>query len=364
LAASGFPRAQKFLDQGLMRQKEALMARQIAAQLQKACGALDRETREHLRIAQAQSKTELDKIADELSEAEKALTAWERETYPKEMRRFQEGFAELRSRLATELSVALDAVTPVVNMINQLHISHPTAKTLNEHAGALQQEMLSRASEAALRIERDFNQQAVKLTEETAERLAKGFHLTPLRGGVGVVPWAPIQVAETLHMKFTPFEKVQRGMMGLGVGIGLASVLTIIFPPAAVIGGILAALGGGLGGYESLKQLEDQKRSEAISKIQQKLTETMMQANKQAQRRFGEMAAQLEKFAHDSFEGATTRARGDLQSRLKDVQAARARTGQEAQARTKDLQLRAARLSELGMILTTLRQIQPSPAGV
>ena len=43
------------------------------------------------------------------------------------------------------------------------------------------------------------------------------------------------KVTDTLHMKFGVFDKLQRGMMGVGVGIGLATLLTVVFPPAAAI---------------------------------------------------------------------------------------------------------------------------------
>jgi enoyl-CoA hydratase/carnithine racemase len=172
----------------------------------------------------------------------------------------------------------------------------------------------------------------------------------------------PIPTADTLHMKFTTYEKVQRGMMGLGVGLGLASLLTVVFPPAAAIAGLLAIAGGLFGGKKGLEQLAEKKRTEAIAKLQQRLTETMMRASGQAQQHFAEGAQQLEQFARNTFEEAAKRSRTDLQSRLRDVQAARSRSGQEAKAKIRELQARAAQLSELAKSLAPLNQKTPKTA--
>jgi hypothetical protein len=70
----------------------------------------------------------------------------------------------------------------------------------------------------------------------------------------------------------------------------------------------------------------------------------------------------LEQFARNTFEEATKRSRTDLQSRLRDVQAARSRSGQEAQAKIRELQARAAQLSELAKLLAPLNQTTPKTA--
>jgi predicted GTPase len=356
LDRSGFAPVLKFLSQGLMEQKAKILAQQTARQILAACADLDRQGKEQLRIAQTHSKEELDKIETELAETKKEFALWERETYPHEMRRFADEFSQLRLQISGRLRIELDSAVSVMEIINQLHLSHPDAQVLNEQAGSLQQEMLSRASEAALRIGQEFNQQATKLIEATADRLAKGFRVARSNSEVQPIGWMPIPIADTLHMKFTIFEKAQRGMMGFGVGFGLATLLTVVFPPAAAIGGLLTIAAGLFGGGKGLEQLAEQKRTEAISKLQQKLTETMMRASGQAQQHFAEGAQQLEQFARDTFEEAGKRSRTDLQNRLQDVQAARLRGGQEAQAKVKELQSRTARLSELTKLLTPLNQ--------
>jgi GTP-binding protein EngB required for normal cell division len=356
LDRSGFAPVLKFLSQGLMEQKGKFLAQQTARQILAVCAELDRQSKEQLRIAQAQSDEELKKISAELAETERELTLWERETYPHEMRRFEDEFSKLRLHISGRLRIELDSAVSVAEIINRLHLSHPDAQVLNEQAGSLQQEMLSRASEAALGIEQEFNQQASKLIDATAERLAKGFRVARPNSDIQPTGWMPIPIADTLHMKFTIFEKAQRGMMGVGVGIGLASLLTMVFPPAAAIGGLLAIAAGLFDGKKGLEQLAELKRTEAITKLQQKLTETMMRASGQAQQHFAEGAQQLEQFARDTFEEAAKRSRTNLKSRLQDVQAARLRGGQEAQAKVKELQSRGTRLSELTKLLTPLIQ--------
>ena len=354
LERSGFPPVLKFLSQGLMKQKEKTIGRQTARQIASACDELDRQMREELRIAQAHSKEELDKIAGELSEAERALTTWERETYPAEMRQFEDAFSRLRLETSGRLRVGLDAVVPVGEIVNQLQVSQPDPQLLNQMAGEFQQAMLSQASEAAMKIEQEFNQQVLQQLKETATRLVAGFSVgaptLQLQSGGPL----PIHIQDNLHINFPVFEKVRYGMMGAGIGLGLTSLLTVIFPPAGAIAGFLALAGGWIGGREGWKLLDAQKRAEVITKLQQKLTETMMRASSQAQQHFAEIAQQLEQFARNTFADAAKRARTDLQNRIRDVQSARSRNANDAQAKVKELQARLQRLSALKELLRPL----------
>ena len=354
LERSGFPPLTKFLTQGLMKQKETLLARQTARQIQAGCKELECQIQDQLRIAQAQSKEDLDKIAAELADAERSLTAWERDTYPSEMRRFDEGFSRLRLQISGRLRNELDSVVSVGQIINQLQVSKPDPELLNQRAGELQQDMLSRASEAATIIEREFNLQVIHQVEETATRLAQGFRISNPNVQVLQNALMPIPVYDTLHMGFGSFEKVRSGMMGLGIGIGLASLLTVVFPPAAAIGAFLSIIGGAYGAKKGLEQLEEQKRAQAINAMQQRLTETMSRASSQVQQHFAEMSQQLEQFARNTFVDAAKRARTDLQSRIQDVQAARLRSSQETQIKVKELQSRFNRLAASTDVLRPL----------
>ncbi|MDB6034018.1 MAG: hypothetical protein JWM16_4356 [Verrucomicrobiales bacterium] len=354
LERSGFPPVLQFLGRGLMRQKEKLLAKQTARQIQAACDELDRQTREELRIAQAQSKEELDQIATELAEAERQLTTWERETYPTEMRHFEDAFSRLRLLTTGRLRSELDTVASVSQFIDQLQFSKPDPQVLNQQAGELQQNLLARASEAAMAVEQEFNQEAILQVEGTAVRLAQGFRPSGANLQLHSGGLAPIPVPETLHMAFGTFEKVRYGMMGMGIGLGLVTVLTAVFPPAAVLGLFLSAAAGAFGGKKGLEQLEEQKRAEAIQKLQNKLNETMMRAANQAQHRFAELSQQMEQFARNTFTEAAKRARTDLQGRIHQVQSARNRNTHEAQSQVKELQKHLQHLNTLKEVLRPL----------
>lgn len=354
LERSGFSPVMRFLREGLMKQKEKYLAQQTARQLLTGCAELDRLLRGQLRIAQAESKEALDSIAQELKAAERAMTEWERETYPTEMRRFQDEFASMRLQISGRLRAGLEAAVSVNELINQLQVSDFDPKILNQRAGQFQQELLSRASEAALAVDREFHQAALVQVDVTANRLAKGFRMGTFEAAASgtMVPIPhPRYVQDTLHMKFGMFEKVQRGMMGLGVGVGLATLVTVIFPPAAAIGGLLALAAGYFGATKGLEQLEQQKRDQAVNALQRHLTETMMRAQSQSQQHFAEVAQQLEKFARDTFDQAAKRARTDLQNRLRDVGEARVRNSEEAQAKVRELQTRLQRVAQLTQAL-------------
>ena len=263
------------------------------------------------------------------------------------MRRFADEFSRLRLHTTGRLRTELEAATSVPQIINQLQEEKPDPKLINQRAGIFHQDMLSRASETALAIEREFDQQASRMIEATAKRLAKGFTVSHGESQIQTFQMAAISIPDTLHIQFGTYEKVQRGMMGFGVGAGLAGLLAAVFPPAAAIGTLLWLAAGFVGGKKGLEQLEEQKRAHVIGLLQQKLNETMMRASGQAQQHFAETAQQLEQFALNTFADAAKRARTDLQNRLQDVQAARKRNTQDAQLKKEELQLRLKRLTQL-----------------
>jgi len=363
LERSGFIPVMRFLRDGLMRQKEKYLAQQTARQLLTGCADLDRLLKDQLRIAQAESREELEAINQQLKSADLALTEWRGETFPAEMRKFDAEFSVLESRTRGHLQNALDAAVSVDEIIHRFQVTEFDPERMNEMAGQIQQDALARASEAALCIEREFHQTTLGLVDTTASRLAKGFSMgtfAPAPAG-GLVPFT---IQDTLHIKFGTFEKLQRGMMGAGVGFGLATLVTVIFPPAAAIGGLLALAAGIFGAKEGLEQLQQHKRAEAAGKLQTELNKTMMRAKAQSMQRFAELSQQLRQFAHDTFEQAAKRARTDLQNRLQDVGEARARTSAEAQTKVRELQVRVQRVAFLTQALgALLPHKQPGPTG-
>lgn len=255
LERSGFLPVMRFLRDGLMKQKEKYLAQQTARQLLTGCADLDRLLKDQLRIAQAESKEELETITRELKSADQALTEWKCDTYPVEMGKFDAAFSVLDSQTRGLLQNALEAAVSVDEIIHPLEVTEFDPEGVNEMAGRIQQNALARASEAALKIEREFNQEALELVNATAGQLAKGFSM----GTFAVAPpggLVPFSIQDTLRMKFETFEKVQRGMMGAGVGLGLATLVTVIFPPAAAIGAVLAIFGALFGAKKGVEQLE------------------------------------------------------------------------------------------------------------
>ncbi len=354
LDRSGFPAVMKFLTQGLMQQKEVYLARQTAEQLRGACEVLTRQLRGQLQIAQAQSKEELDRVASEYGEAERTLAAWERDVFPVEMRRFEDEFAALKLQTTGRLRNEID-VGSVSSFIKQYQGSDFNPELVNERAGELQQELLATMAERALLTEQEFQSATIRLVEETAARLAAGFTASTPTVSDCALQTVPIDIQNTLNMKFSSFEKLRHGLMGFGVGAGVVTLLTVVFPPAGAIAGLLTLAAGWIGGEKGLEQLAEQKRAEVLARLQQRCMELMARASNQAQQHFAELSQQLERWARSTFNEAGKRARSDLQSRLQDISAARKRSTQDSQLQVKELQARARAVEAIVEILSPLR---------
>jgi GTP-binding protein EngB required for normal cell division len=353
LDQSGFPAVMKFLTQGLMQQKEIYLAQQTAEQLRGACEVLTHQLRGQLQIAQAQSKEELDRVAAKYGEAERALTTWEREVFPPEMRRFEDEFAALKLQTTGRLRTEID-VGSVSSFIGQLHGTDFDPEVANARAGEIQQDLLATMAERALLTEQEFQSATVRLVEETATRLAAGFIASSPTVSDFALQTVPIDIQNTLNVKFNGFEKLRHGMMGLGVGVGVVTLLTVVFPPAGAIAGLLTFAAACIGGTKGLEQLAEQKRAEVLARLQQRCTELMARASNQAQQHFAELSQQLERWARNTFTEAAKRARSDLQNRLQDISAARKRSAQESQSQVKELQARVRAVEGVIEILTPL----------
>jgi len=362
LDRSGFPAVMKFLTQGLMQQKEVYLARQTAGQLRGACEVLTRQLRGQLQIAQAQSKEELDRMASEYGEAERALTAWERDVLPVEMRRFEDEFAALKLQTTGRLRTEID-VGAVSSLIGQFHGTDFDPEVANARAGEIQQDLLATMAERALLTEQEFQSATIRLVEETAARLAAGFTAGTPTVSDCALHTVPIDIQNTLNVKFSGFEKLRHGMMGLGVGVGVVTLLTVVFPPAGAIAGLLSFAAACIGGTKGLEQLAEQKRAEVLARLQQRCMELMARASSQAQQHFAELSQQLERWARGIFTEAAKRARSDLQSRLQDVSAARKRSTQDSQLQVKELQARARAVEGVVKILSPLRLEVTTKAG-
>jgi signal recognition particle receptor subunit beta len=361
LERSGFIGVMDFLNQGLLKQKEKLLAQETAKQLSRACSDLERELKDKARIVRVHSKEELDVLANQYGEAQKFLEKWERTTYREEMQRFSDKYAELKLNTNTKLQTELDPTGPIFNsIIDPLRSMEFDPEQVNQLAGQIQQECLDQAAQVVMKIQSTFNQQALTMIGETAGNLAKDFLVTEdarlLQGSIS----GPIKIEDSLHIQFSTFDNVRTALYGGMAGSAIASVgigiLTAIFPPAGAVALIATMLGGYFGGQEAMKIQTQKNRQQVIQALSNLLSQTINKAANQARNQFSESALLLERKARDTFQQATERTRAELQNRLKDVQDARVRSQKDVKAKEEEID---RKLNLASVIISSLNSILP-----
>ena len=314
LERSGFLKLPRFLNQGLLRQKEKQVAQETARHLLAGCASLERELADRQQIVLAASKEELERYARQFTESRQALVAWERTTYREEMQHFDDQFPDLKQAALTRLQNELDPTGPIVNqVIARLRSTEFNPEEVNVMAGQIQQECLGQASQAVTNTQAAFNQQALTLIGDTAGRLAKGFKMAEGDHPLQVAGTPAIKIEDTLHLQFSGFENLRTALYGGMAGSAIASVglglLTIIFPPAGAAAMLVTMLGAYLGGREAIKLQTQRKRQEATQALSNLLVQTVSKALNQARNQFTEAATLLQRKARETFQQATERAR-------------------------------------------------------
>ena len=363
LERSGFLKLTRFLNQGLLRQKEKQVTQETARHLLAGGASLERELTGRQQIVLAESKEELDRYARQFTESQQALVAWERTTYREEMQRFDDQFTDLKQAALTRLQNELDPTGLIVTqVIDRLRSTEFNPEDVNAMAGQIQQECLGQASRVVTDAQAAFNQQALTLIGDTAGRLAKGFTMADGVKPLQVAGTPSIKIEDTLHLQFSGFENLRTALYGGMAGSAIASVglglLTIIFPPAGAAAMMVTMLGAFLGGREAIKLQTQRKRQEAIQALSNLLVQTVSKALNQVRNQFTEAATLLQRKARETFQQATERARTELQSRLKDVEEARTRSRKDAEAKARESEAKLKTLQGITASLTSILPLQ------
>ena len=358
---SGFGKVTEYLNQGLIKRKEALLAQRVAQQLVSACSDQDRELTGKARILRARSKEELDAINNQLIDSQKAIETWERTVYRKEMQNFSDAYAELKLRTTNELQQKLDPTGSIfTSIIDPLRSTEFDPATANQLAGQIQQECLDRASHVVLNTQSNFNRQALAMISETAGHLAKGFLTVEDTRLSQVSMSGPVKIEDSLHLEFNTFDHVRTALYGGMAGATIASVgigiLSVVFPPAGAVALFATVLGGWFGGQEAARIQKQKDRQQVIQALSGLLSQTINKAATQARNQFTEHALLLERKARDTFQQATERAKAELQERIKEVQAARSTSQSEANSKMEDVE---RKLQKLQSIKDSLKSILP-----
>ena len=219
LQDSGFLDVLGFLHGGLMRAKKRIVARELGRRLLNVIAELRRELTERLRIVQAGSREELERIGQVYAQARCEFDEWQRVTLPREKHEFFDKLTALKQQASARLQDELDPKGPIVtDIIEQLRRNRQVdARSLNDSPLQYQHECLARAAEVAGIIQAEFNANAKKLIDDALPRLVPDFLPRFPAGELANVDnnqSTPVTLVESLNRHFSRFEDVRNVVYG------------------------------------------------------------------------------------------------------------------------------------------------------
>ena len=359
---SGFLTVSGFLNRGLMQSKQRQLAVKLSSRLYQVQKQLRAELSEQLRIHDAKSKEDSDKIAGEYKDASGQFEKWRQTSFANEVRSFTKSISEEKNQSRNVLHVELDPTGPIsTRILREINSSEFDPKQLNVQAGQIQQECLAQASYKVGQIYEEFNSRVTHLLVTTINKLAEGFKM-PAFQEVSLVSSnrdSVIHFEDTLNMKFNTFEEVRNCFYGFTVGGAIASAgLTLVgflFPPAAAVAAIATFFGGLYGAVEAGVNAEHRKREEAVARLRGALGDLLKKVQHHAKVQFEEMVSHWENRAEEALKEAVESQKALMESRIKLIGNSRNRSLEEIKESGKNLE---ASRKVLEKVMANLMSIQ------
>lgn len=361
---SGFLAVSDFLHRGLMKSKQRQLAGELSSRLHLVQKQLRMELSEQLRINNAKSKEDLDKIAGEYNDARGQFEDWHRNSYANEMRLFAKSISEAKNQSRNLLQDELDPTGPIsTRILREMNSSEFDPKQLNVQAGQIQQECLAQASYKVGQIYEEFNSRVTHLLVTTINRLAEGFKM-PAFQEVSLVSSnrdSVIHFEDTLGMKFNTFDEVRNAFYGFTVGGAIASagftLVGFLFPPAAAVAAVAAIFGGLYGAVEAGVNAGGRKREEAVARLRGALGDLLRKVQRKAMVQFDEMVSLWENRAGETLKEAAESQKALMGSRLKLIDNTRSRSLEEIQESEKSLEACRKVLERVTANLASIQKI-------
>lgn len=342
LNASGFLPVLDFLHTGLLRSKEIELAKDVAREIVAAAGQVASSVGQRREIYSAESKEKLGEIQKKVNSAKEELRDWRQATLQGILQSFSAKLAELKRQGETRLMEDLDPDGAyITNVFDSLRNS-PDLKAvqLKEGAGVITQQCVDDLSRVVMEMQGEFNHGFQKLLAETLTSLASGLdEQVPaifdgsLTGPVRELEFS-VDSSAPLNVELSGmFGALQRGMLGGGVGVSVAtigvSLLGIVFPPVLAVGGIAALVGAFLGGKFAKDEHDRREFAQVLDRLRSELGRVVRQVQRKALTQFRENSDKLERKSRETIDVTVNRIQKQLENRMAELGEAGKMTAKE-----------------------------------
>jgi len=381
--SSRFGSLENFVFNRLLKLHEQIMCLGLLKPMDAEAAEKENELSVSLNIV----RTDAEKLADLdalYTEKQKEFVEFEAEEFPELITKLQDRLHDMIAEGEEELNDFLQPTqhNPVVNdFINKIREIDESPRVIKEKIDELSSVFIEACAKKTVKISKKYKNSIAKYVEsefltlegrlsdlcvsesetieETSEEEAKSYSLVRVEKSDSTLPAI---VQKPVDLRFSRFDMMRNGFLGVSVGGAIAGkataiVLSLLFPPAlpfapAIIGG-MGLLGSLLGGFFTQKNTQHQQRQQIISHFQQALPGILHQLQKSYVRQYSQVMNDIRRKVRDEQRRLIKTMKQQMNERLKEIRELRKSEGLSVEQRVKQL---TQDLKEIQRVRTGIRQ--------
>jgi hypothetical protein len=354
LQESGFLTLLDFIHRGLKAKKDEMLATQVAVNLALPMNEIFSHLQSQQRMLQTKTGEEIETIRKDLEKTKVDFAQWEHDIYQPEIRNFPVEFENIRKKYRRLIQEAMDPNGSIVmQTINEFRESKFNPKEAVALSEEIQQVWLSNVMEMFGRIQEEYNNDVIALSNRTAINLQHTTDATALLPYMDQTA-GPMVSTERIAMSFNRWNESKTVMYGSMAGSMMAGVpiylASVVFPPAALLG-VLALF---VGGWLTKKEIVIKQREEFLAKLKLQLQTLASQILRYAMNHFDDLGSSYERKISEFFRETVEQHRKRLEEQSEQARQTMNRSREENTKIVEDVKRRMTKVENLLRQLKTL----------
>lgn len=358
LRKSGYLDVLNYLNRALIPAKETALASDFAMRLVFSLDQYRCTQLQSARVLKEESKEKLEEIQQTLGSKKQELTEWSGTRFRQEMQIFSERLADLKRHSVANLREELDPNGAIVSTLVDLVTNNPnfTAKAICEQFDVIQQDLVTRIADRVKKGQASFNAEFERLVEGMMDSLSASMPST-LTKSEGQSQELSLISSSGLGMHFGKMDSMRSTAMSSSIGgsfgFTAAILVSVVFPPAAAVAGLVSLVGMAAGGWFGRVDFNESKRNEALNRLRGELSKLTAVAQRKALEQFDEMSVRLERQSREVFQKTVTDFEQSIKAQIEEVKVVAKSTREE---NMKQLAIAEARIKKSDGIIAVLRK--------
>lgn len=343
LEKSGYLAVFHYLNTILIPAKDKIIAADLSRSILRSSLEVKRSLVQSESVFKQNTAGELKTIQEAIFSKKWDLSKWAETSYRSNVQVFSESLNDLKRKSVAEMRDALDPQGPLVSELLDRYAKDDSvsAKDIVDKAPEIQNQLISEISVKITGLHEKFNARYVKMLAGTLESMA----LTAPESLGGVEVSSGIEeihlVSSELGIHFSKLESVKKplydGMAGSMIATIGVSLISAVFPPAAVIAGIAPWLGAIVGGAVGANDQAIRQKTEAINRLKSLIGSTCLSIQRKAIEQLEEIIISMERKSKRVFDDGVKQMQDTINREIKELETASKNTREQNDAKVSDV---------------------------